>query len=105
MSLDRRATRWRGASGRTQADVIGIEVCAVMLHRPQAARHLVGQCNRGLVVTDALLQLDSPSLEAGKRLCVLPAKLSRAQGSARAVDEQQAQVAITALADAAESPL
>ena len=72
-------------------------------HGPADTRQLVGQCDGGLVVPDASLQLQSPLLKATQACGIDSVHLFRArQHRSGAVDQQRSQVDIAALGDATE---
>ena len=83
--------------------MIGIEGLAVMFGGPQSSRLLVGEGDGGLVVADAFGKGERSGAGAVERLLLLARELGAAQDGTRVVDEQHAQVGVTASGDASET--
>lgn len=90
--------------GAAFAEVVGVEGLSVMVGGPKASSGLVGECDGGFVVSDAVGQGDRPGLRAIEDFALLEDAPCGGECGSFAVDEQGAQVAVAALGDAAQAP-
>ena len=72
-------------------------------HGPGDSGELVGQCDRGFVVSDTLLQLQGLALDSVERLSGALTLSGAQEDGARAMDDEHAQVLVALLGDGAEA--
>ena len=89
--------------GAAFAEVVGVECLSVMVGGPKAPGGLVGECDGGFVVSDAVGQGDRPGLRAIEDSALLEDAPGGGECGSGAMDEQGAQVAVALLGDAAEA--
>ena len=99
------STQREGSVAAASSPVAGQVTRLVPPNGPADARQLVSQRNRRLVVSDALLQLQSPLLECAQARGIGSIQLFCAcQDRSGTMNQQRTQVHITTLGDAAEIP-
>ncbi len=90
--------------GAAFAEVVGVEGLAVMVGGPKAPDGLVGEGDGGLVVADAVGQVDYPGLCSVEDLALFEGAPGGGERRSGAMDEQGAQIAVAALGDASQAP-